>query len=68
MSKSKAGRKPKYPWDKWLDGKSHTLQRDTHFAVERHIFYGLAFRSAKSRGLTLEWSKVGENGIKLRAV
>jgi len=49
--KRKAGRRPLYPWAKWLDGKTRRLVKGTDFNCELATMDDNARKAADVRGL-----------------
>lgn len=48
------GRKPIYPWDKWTDGKQHTIKKGTHFSCPLKSIAAMLAGHARSRNLGFE--------------
>ena len=44
------GPRGKYPWDEWLDGRIHRLQRGEDFEPSAQTFRGPCHFAAKQRG------------------
>lgn len=42
----------KYPWEKWLDGNKHLLQRGTDFIVSARSFSAAFYLACRERGLS----------------
>lgn len=52
-SRGTKGRKPVYPWDRWLDGKIRRLYPQVDFKVPSKSFARIARTAAYSRGLSV---------------
>ena len=53
------GRPIQYPWDSWIDGRSHQLIQGVNFQSSIPSFQALVHRTAKVRGLTVKTSVKG---------
>ena len=45
------GRPASYPWERWADGRIHTLRRGKHFKGDAGVLQWAARYQAKRRGL-----------------
>jgi hypothetical protein len=61
------GRKPKYDWDKILDGGIYRMQEGVDFECSRTAFRTLAFTTARKRGLYVRIRFEGENALVLQS-
>jgi len=48
---SRLGRPPKYPWDKWIDGEEHTIEKGVDFHVTTVGFQTTLHVTARSKGM-----------------
>lgn len=53
-------RAPAHPWDDWLDGNVHVLQKGLHFQGHHTSFVTQAHRAARQRGLKVQTRTRGD--------
>lgn len=56
----RTGRRPKYPWDEWLNGATWKLERGIDFHVPAKSFRTSLYAQARKRGMALEYT-ISEN-------
>lgn len=61
------GRKSKYPFDEWFDGKARRFTRGKDYAVSTHAFRSYMYSAAKRRGVTLRAVNATETSIDVQA-
>jgi hypothetical protein len=57
------GRRPKYPWAEWFDGKTHTITRGEDFQVPLMSMRGILHQSAKAKDGSVETYFEGNNVV-----
>jgi hypothetical protein len=61
------GRPPVYPWDRWLDGETHTLESGTHFQCSLSSFRTQLYQQARARGHKVTIKRIHDDHILIRA-
>jgi hypothetical protein len=61
------GRPQKYPWEKWLDGRTRRLYRHKHFSVSTAALIRAAKYAAERSGLTLRANRQSETCVVIQA-
>jgi len=66
--KRNVGRPRKYPWDRWLDGKTRRLIKGKDFKCELATIDDNARKAATARGLRVHvWREPERNAVVLQA-
>lgn len=66
----RGGRRSKYPWDEWLDGRTWLLKHGADFTVSTETMRVMLYQNATKRGVKVTTElhgAVGAEDIKLRA-
>jgi len=70
LKENRAGRPAKYPWDEWMDGKTHVVTMGTDFDSEPKVFRNYLSQKAigtEFRVVSSLWSqRDGSRGVTFR--
>lgn len=66
-TETKVGRKPKYPWDLWFNGRTHEVERGRDFTIAFSTFQSMLHTQVGKRDLVIATMTVSPGVLRFQA-